>query len=200
MVLGALAVATMAACSSTTNNTTIVYVMAEAGADAEASGALDGGPSLDAGVAAADAGQNVFANAVPYEAGSAELQSEYFGLHDGGPVAGTDCVHSTCHGGGGASPFAFAGTVYMKSTQRPAPPGTEIRAVQDGGLVSSVYTDSAGSFWMRSNVGPPFANLDGGAFVGCRGVGAARTMQGAVNTASCNAAGCHLGGLNPMMP
>ena len=26
------------------------------------------------------------------------------------------------------------------------------------------------------------------------------TMQGAVNTASCNAAGCHLGGLNPMMP
>jgi len=71
-----------------------------------------------------------------------------------GPRAGQACMNAGCHApaGGGATPFAFAGTVYKETAAVTPAPGVTIRIFKPGNDTSlaEAVTDNAGNFIIRN--------------------------------------------------
>lgn len=204
----------VAACGSETTNNTTIIVSPEGGSGVDDGGAAiapDGGVKsdgpADAGFADGSPDGSVaspFVGEPSYLDGAAPQNAKGVAQHSVIPGAsatldpsGSNCsATGVCHAVGGNQPFLFSGTAYA-STNNPALPGTEVRVVgADGAPIGMAYTDADGNFWSVSGT------WKAPAYVGVRTSARTRVMVGSLDVAggSCNAANCHLGGINPMIP
>ncbi len=119
-----------------------------------------------------------------------------------GPRAGLTCLDAACHipaGGGGSTPFAFAGTVYKDAGAQAPAAGVAVRIFKgdsnpnDDVPLATAITDSAGNFVIR-NPGD-FGNFPYDTHVtACGSNPEQKPMLSAVTAAeaNCNIAGsCH---------
>jgi hypothetical protein len=164
-------------------------------ADGALSPADGGAPSGDAapGDAAADAVEaaaptNAFTGAAPYASQpvGTSAQQEHQNRGVGTVPTGNDCL--SCHNGGVATQFGFAGTIYTSALAVAGAADVEVRVVDGAGtLYGGAHSDANGDFWLVDNAAFP----PGTGYAGARNSTTTMLMPSNPPKGACNSSGCH---------
>jgi hypothetical protein len=112
-------------------------------------------------------------------------------LTDGHHNAGDACL--SCHdGGGGATLFTWAGTLYNAASGGATIAGATIEIIDAKGIVDRVVTSSNGNFYSSTVLTPPFSARASG----CPN----DTAMVSKATGNCNSSGCHTSAMRVHLP
>ena len=142
---------------------------------APADGAVAGGGDL-AGAPAADMATSCIKLTSPPDSGH----------HN----AGDACL--SCHNGGKATLFTFAGMLYNAAVNGSAIAGATIEVIDAKGTTARIVTSSNGNFYTSTALTPPFTTRASGCPNNAAMVGKA--------TGDCNSSGCHTSAMRIHLP